>query len=329
MPTHKHYYSNRWFAVVHSKGQKFRSSKNVRRITFIVWTISALISLYRIPLMNDIVFYSNENSTGEIKTNSKNLSDFASSFLNHKNSTNLENFSKDHSIKSYEKCMFFYGKYGMTENTKNLVNLCIETLGPLIGFVIPILIITFCYASIVFTVRRKTMETSSRAPVGRVAKLSTLVIIAFIFCWTPQKVFNLWSAFCGWLNLCPFDEMAYHRFYPFCLVLAWTNSIMNPILYALTTPTVRKYLVEIFPCLKRRPKISLTRNFSMKSFRVTDSSHQHFSDPRQPICSCAKQESLQVVDGEKTLAESLVPTPESARNLHGTTKFTAVEENSA
>ena len=276
--------------------------------------------------MNTITVKSNENFTFSNETNLISLSDIS---IQTTNDTESNKTASDLTNNDFKTCIFFYGKYGMNENTKNVVNGAIETLGPLIGFVIPILVISFCYASIVYTVRKKTMETSSRAPVGRVAKLSTLVIIAFIFCWTPQKVFNLWSAFCGWLNLCPFDEIVYHQVYPFCLVLAWTNSIMNPILYALTTPTVRKHLEEIFPCLKRRPKFSLIRNFSMKSFRVTDSSNQHSSDPRYPLCSCAKKESVQVVEGEKTLAESLVPTPESARNLHGTTNLTAVEENLA
>ena len=287
--------------------------------------MAALISFYRVPLMNNVIFYSNESSAGQIETNSKNLSNLASSSLNRNNSNNLNISSNEISNKSYETCLFFYGKYGMDVETKNLIASIIETLGPLIGFVIPILVISFCYASIVYTVRKKTMETSSRAPVGRVAKLSTMVIIAFIFCWTPQKVLNLWSAFCGWLNFCPFDEIAYHQVYPFCLVLAWTNSIMNPILYALTTPTVRKHLEEAFPCLKRRPKFRSIRNFSMKSMRRLGSASQQGAEPRPPLCTCTKKESLQVVEGEKTLAESLVPTPEIVRNLHGTSKLTAVE----
>ena len=284
--------------------------------------MAAFISTYRIPLMNTITIKSNENFTFSNETNLTSLSDISIQTINDTESNKTAN---DLTNSDFKTCIFFYGKYGMNENTKNVVNGAIETLGPLIGFVIPILVISFCYASIVYTVRKKTMETSSRAPVGRVAKLSTLVIIAFIFCWTPQKVLNLWSAFCGWLNFCPFDEIAYHQVYPFCLVLAWTNSIMNPILYALTTPTVRKHLEEAFPCLKRRPKFRSIRNFSMKSMRRLGSASQQGAEPRPPLCTCAKKESLQVVEGEKTLAESLVPTPEIARNLHGTSKLTAVE----
>ena len=190
----KFFKSNRWFAVVHTNGQKFRNEKSVRRITVIVWTISAFISTYRVPLTDTMAVKSNENSTFFNNTNPTSVSNFTKKTFD---GTESNKTTDDFSNTDYEKCMFFYGTYGMAETTKNVVSLVIETLGPLIGFVIPILIISFCYATIVFTVRRKTMETSSRAPVGRVAKLSTLVIIAFIFCWTPQKVLNIWAVFCG------------------------------------------------------------------------------------------------------------------------------------
>ena len=245
------------------------------------------------------------------------LSNYSVDFLNASKIINSTNIGVD----DFEMCRFFYGKYGMSVETKNLVNGLIEILGPLIGFIIPILVISFCYANIVTTVRRKTIETSSRAPVGRVTTLSTMVIIAFVICWTPQKVLNLWSAFCGWLDLCPFDEMLYDRVYPFCLVLAWTNSIMNPILYALTTPTIRKYLGELFPFLKIRLNFHSIRTISRNSFRRRDTFRQNDKELRSPLCSCAQQQNVQEPEGDKTLAEALTPTPEIARNLHGTAKF--------
>ena len=294
---------NRWFAVVHSKGQTFRSWKNVQRITAIVWTTSALISSYRIPLMNTVIITSNKNFSAH---NSTNFSNF-SVHLKASNITKSTKISND----DFEMCMFFYGKYGISEDTKILANCVIETLGPLIGFVIPILIISFCYANIVSTVRRKTMETSSRAPVGRVTKLSTMVITAFVICWTPQKVLNLWSAFCGWLNLCPFDETAYNQVYPFCLVLAWTNSIMNPILYALTTPTVRKNLAELVPFLKIRPHFRTIRSLSTR--RRTDSTRQHSNHLQLPLCSCAQQQARAIC--------GITATPEIVRNLREKTKL--------
>ena len=254
-----------------------------------------------------------KNFTAHNSKNLTNLSDFSFDFLN---ASNITDSTK---ISDFQMCKFFYGDHGMSELTHNLVNVLIEILGPLIGFVIPMLVISFCYANIVLTVRRKTMETSSRAPVGRVTTLSTMVIIAFVICWTPQKVFNLWSAFCGWLNVCPFDDMLYDRVYPFCLVLAWTNSIMNPILYALTTPTVRKLLAELFPFLKKRPQFRSIRTLSRNSFRKND------KDLRSSVCSCAQQQNVQDVEGEKTVSETLVPTPENSRNLHGTAKLLTLE----
>ena len=69
-----------------------------------------------------------------------------------------------------------------------------------LGYVIPLAIIIFCYTAIIFKVRQSdTMSNGGHAE--RTQKTVVVVITVFFFTWLPNHAFNL-----GKLDLCPLEN---------------------------------------------------------------------------------------------------------------------------
>ncbi|XP_043939977.1 prostaglandin D2 receptor 2-like [Protopterus annectens] len=97
-----------------------------------------------------------------------------------------------------------------------------------IAFLIPLVIITACY----ITVIRKLQSRRRKTP-GRFFKLTTAVIIAFILCWLPYHVFSILEAYADYKkSLRPLIRRAL----PFITSLAFINSLINPCLYVFVCP---------------------------------------------------------------------------------------------
>uniref|UniRef100_H2YAS5 G-protein coupled receptors family 1 profile domain-containing protein n=1 Tax=Ciona savignyi TaxID=51511 RepID=H2YAS5_CIOSA len=115
----------------------------------------------------------------------------------------------------------------------------------MLGFVVPMIVISVCYAKIVITVKKKVI--GKRVRKDRVAKLAALVVLAFFFCWLPMQIMKLFSALGGWwkLRVFEFDEDLYNTVYPFMVALAYSNSCINPVVYAFTTTNFQENIKDI------------------------------------------------------------------------------------
>ncbi|XP_069802850.1 chemerin-like receptor 1 [Dendropsophus ebraccatus] len=89
-------------------------------------------------------------------------------------------------------------------------------------FLLPLVIITFCYIVIVMHVRKKSNITSSRP-----LKTTVAVIIAFFICLFPTHL----NAFLGIFKKKMFDSYLYKYLYLFATLLIIMNTCINPILY--------------------------------------------------------------------------------------------------
>uniref|UniRef100_H2XYT9 G-protein coupled receptors family 1 profile domain-containing protein n=1 Tax=Ciona intestinalis TaxID=7719 RepID=H2XYT9_CIOIN len=115
----------------------------------------------------------------------------------------------------------------------------------MIGFIVPMIVISICYARIVVTVKKKVISKKVRK--DRVAKLAALVVLAFFFCWLPMQIMQLFSALGGWwkIKAFNFDKNLFHAVYPFMIALAYSNSCINPIVYAFTTTNFQENIKDI------------------------------------------------------------------------------------
>ncbi|CAK8679995.1 unnamed protein product [Clavelina lepadiformis] len=226
---------DRWMAVVHAiDWAHYRKHQWARWACFAIWCAAVVLSIPRflyqilraVPVRAPT--FNTKYSTPLLLPNGSSID--ATSF-----GVNPTQKQDDESvIRTY--CTF----YIPSGESKALKAGFIELLHALIGFIIPMVIICFCYARILITVKSKLISKNVKK--DRISKLAALIIMAFFICWLPSQVMKIYSALGGWWRAFSFDKTTYHIVYPYTLCLAWINSCINPLIYVLTTKTFHDFV---------------------------------------------------------------------------------------
>ncbi|XP_039372141.1 relaxin-3 receptor 1-like [Mauremys reevesii] len=123
----------------------------------------------------------------------------------------------------------------------------------LLGFVIPLAIISACYLLLLRFLSRRRMSSRSR-----VTRSVTIVVLCFFICWLPNQALTAWGIFIKF-NLVPFTEAFYNTqayIFPVTVCLAHTNSCLNPVLYCLVRREFREALkglvLKVTPSFSKR-----------------------------------------------------------------------------
>lgn len=108
-----------------------------------------------------------------------------------------------------------------------------------VGFFFPLLVICMCYLFIVVKIRsssKKVHATSSkrRKSERKVTRMVVIVVAVFVFCWLPFYALNI-------INLIVFPPPSeLQSFYYFVVVLCYTNSCANPIVYSFLSDNFKR-----------------------------------------------------------------------------------------
>ncbi|XP_068580378.1 relaxin-3 receptor 1-like [Cebidichthys violaceus] len=118
----------------------------------------------------------------------------------------------------------------------------------LIAFIIPMLIVCVNYLMLLRFVRRRSMSTSNPKRRSRVTKSVAIVVLSFFFCWMPNHAITFWGVLVKF-NAVDWDKSYYmvHTYvFPVTVCFAHANSCLNPVLYCLMRPEIRKMLSGLF-----------------------------------------------------------------------------------
>ncbi|XP_053175934.1 relaxin-3 receptor 1-like [Scomber japonicus] len=118
----------------------------------------------------------------------------------------------------------------------------------LIAFIIPMLIVSVNYLMLLRFVRRRSMDSSNPKRRSRVTKSVAIVVLSFFFCWMPNHAITFWGVLVKF-NAVNWDKSYYmvHTYvFPVTVCLAHANSCLNPVLYCLMRPEIRKMLSSLF-----------------------------------------------------------------------------------
>ncbi|XP_075884864.1 relaxin-3 receptor 1 [Nelusetta ayraudi] len=119
----------------------------------------------------------------------------------------------------------------------------------LLGFVLPMLIVTVCYLLLLRFVRLRSMSNNNQVKRrSRVTRSVTVVVLSFFICWMPNHAITLWGVLVKF-NAVNWDKTYYmvHTYvHPLTVCLAHTNSCLNPVLYCLMRREFRRKMKEVF-----------------------------------------------------------------------------------
>ncbi|EDL75210.1 galanin receptor 1 [Rattus norvegicus] len=113
------------------------------------------------------------------------------------------------------------------------------------GYLLPLLLICFCYAKVLNHLHKKlkNMSKKSEASKKKTAQTVLVVVVVFGISWLPHHVIHLWAEF-GAFPLTP--ASFFFRITAHCL--AYSNSSVNPIIYAFLSENFRKAYKQVFKC---------------------------------------------------------------------------------
>ncbi|XP_031429586.1 somatostatin receptor type 5-like [Clupea harengus] len=108
----------------------------------------------------------------------------------------------------------------------------------IVGFFLPLLVICLCYLLIVFKIRssgKKVHATSTkrRKSERKVTRMVVIVVAVFVLCWLPFYALNI-------LNLMVQLPDEPKGLYYFVVVLLYTNSCANPIIYGFMSDNFKR-----------------------------------------------------------------------------------------
>ncbi|XP_062925934.1 relaxin-3 receptor 1-like [Mobula hypostoma] len=113
-----------------------------------------------------------------------------------------------------------------------------------VAFLCPLVIISVCYLLILNFLRRHNLRSNNPRRHSKVTKSVTTLILVFFLCWLPNHTITFWGVLVK-LDMAPWDAsyyIAHSYIHPLSILLANTNSCLNPIIYCLVTKHFRKSL---------------------------------------------------------------------------------------
>lgn len=109
---------------------------------------------------------------------------------------------------------------------ENLLKICVF----IFAFIMPVLIITVCYGLMILRLKSVRMLSGSKEKdrnLRRITRMVLVVVAVFIVCWTPIHIFVIIKALVT-IPSSLLQTVTWH----FCIALGYTNSCLNPVLYA-------------------------------------------------------------------------------------------------
>lgn len=133
---------------------------------------------------------------------------------------------------------------GWGEQSRKVLDTCTF----LVGYIVPVLVVSLSYTRTIKFLWTAVdpldgMSESKRAK-RKVTKMIIIVTVLFCICWLPYHVVIL----CYLYGDFPFNQTTYaFRILSHCM--AYANSCVNPIVYALVSKHFRKGFKKVFSCL--------------------------------------------------------------------------------
>jgi len=174
----------------------------------------------------------------------------------------------------------------MTSNaTKNEIQFFLQFMGYwdvahfILTYLLPSSVVLICYILLIRIVNKKLIVSSRTKSASRTV---ITVVVAYYICWTPYNIHKILRSVCGYLQGCSAEttgviQAFFRPIEPFLIVLAFSNSCLNPIIYAFTLDQFNDSLIKVF--CGRRAQAQYRHNIASKR---EEGLHLKRNQPRSP-----------------------------------------------
>lgn len=165
------------------------------------------------------------------------------------------------------------------------------------GFLLPLLIISVCYITLMFQISSSTLPISSDGSAAqraqkRVSVLVVSVIVVFVVCWLPYYVVQFVAAFS---NMTPTLAVVYTITTCWC----YANSLFNPFIYTFIGENFKRNLLLMLGCARSGVRRN-ERNFSVKDSSGAVVLRHINHETRHANQSCMITDVTSFIDNTKT-----------------------------
>ncbi|KAM8983995.1 relaxin-3 receptor 1 isoform 3-T3 [Ara ararauna] len=158
----------------------------------------------------------------------------------------------------------------------------------LLGFVVPLIIISLCYLLLVRFINEKHVGSKCSGPgskrCAKVTRSVSIVVLAFFLCWLPNQALTTWGILIK-LNVVNFSTeyfLSQVYLFPISVCLAHSNSCLNPILYCLMRREFRNSLKSLLWRITS-PSLTTMRPFTNTTKPEQEEQALHALVPDQPL----------------------------------------------
>lgn len=140
------------------------------------------------------------------------------------------------------------------------------------AFVVPVLVITVCYGLMILRLKSVRLLSGSKEKDRNLRRITCMVLVvvaAFIVCWTPIHIFIIVKT----MVHIDHKNLLVMACWHLCIALGYTNSSLNPVLYAFLDENFKRCFRDF--CLPYRSRLEQS-SFS----RARNST-------REPVSVCA------------------------------------------
>ncbi|XP_041868511.1 galanin receptor type 1 [Melanotaenia boesemani] len=113
------------------------------------------------------------------------------------------------------------------------------------GYLLPLTLISVCYAKVLKHLHKKLKNVSKKSELSKKKTAQTVLVVVVVFClsWLPHHIVHLWVEFGSF----PLNQASFvFRMVAHCL--AYSNSSVNPIIYAFLSENFRNSYKQVFWC---------------------------------------------------------------------------------
>ncbi|XP_023275556.1 delta-type opioid receptor isoform X1 [Seriola lalandi dorsalis] len=127
------------------------------------------------------------------------------------------------------------------------------------AFVVPVLVITVCYGLMILRLKSVRLLSGSKEKdrnLRRITRMVLVVVAAFIICWTPIHIFIIVKT----MVKIDHKDLLVMASWHLCIALGYTNSSLNPVLYAFLDENFKRCFRDFcLPYRSRQDQSSFSR----------------------------------------------------------------------